>query len=107
MGNQSQRKTITRRELLKLAGTAAALSTSFGLLYAGESGQLTSIDDKLFIKWKQAEVKWYSKGQLLFASEVPAVVLKILQTDIKGSVEIKFFRSGTFLRSLGQIEAKI
>jgi hypothetical protein len=112
MGKQKEGKTITRRDLLKLAGTAAAFSSSFGFLYAGKSGQLTSQDDKLkgntqlFLKWKQAELKWYAKGQLLHTADVPAVVLKILQTDVNGSVEIKFFRGGTLLRSLGQIESK-
>ena len=106
MGKQKEGKTITRRDLLKLAGTAAAFSSSFGFLYAGKSGQLASTDSKLFLKWKQAELKWYAKGQLLHTADVPAVVLKILQTDINGSVEIKFFRTGTLLRSLGRIEQK-
>jgi len=113
MGKQNEGNAITRRDVLKLAGTAAAFSSSFGLLYAGESGQLTtSQDDKLkgniqlFSKWKQAEFKYYSRGQLLHTAEVPAVVLKILQTDINGSIEMKLFRAGALLRSLGRIEAK-
>lgn len=113
MGIQEDRKSITRRDVLKLAGTAAALCTSFGFLHGSQAvgGAVQSkhlkadVNKELQIKWRQAEIKWYSGNELLQSSEFPAKVLKHLQSDEMASVEIKWFRSGTLQQSLGKIAA--
>ena len=113
MGELKDQKTVTRRDVLKLAGTAAAFCTSFGFLHGEEgAGQLPSqqshkleANAQLQIKWKQAQIKWYSGGELLGSSEFPSKVLKHLQSGEMASVEIKWFRAGAFQQNLGKIAA--
>ncbi len=104
-------KTVNRRDILKLAGTAAAFCTSFGFLHGGQVGGV--VQDKHapvgkyeLGKWTQAEIKWYSGATLLESVPVPAKVLKHLQSDPAATVEIKLFRSGHLLRNLGTIQGK-
>jgi hypothetical protein len=112
MGKQEDRKTVTRRDVLKLAGTAAAFCTSFGFLHGGQTGGALQskhlkldANKELQIKWKQAEIKWYRGDELLHSSEFPAKVMKHLQADEMASIEIKWFRGGQFKGSLGRIIA--
>ena len=112
MGKPEDPKNVTRREVLKLAGTAAAFCTSFGFLHGDQTGSAVqdkhlkmSVNKELQIKWKQAEIKWYSGDEILHSSEFPAKVLKHLQSDEMASVEIKWFRSGKLEQSLGKIAA--
>ena len=104
-------KTVNRRDILKLAGTAAAFCTSFGFLHGGQVGGV--VQDKHapvgkyeLGKWTQAEIKWYSGATLLESVPVPAKVLKHLQSSPSATVEIKLFRSGQLLRNLGTIQGK-
>lgn len=110
MRKQEDRKTVTRREVLKLAGTAAAFCTSFGFLHGSQTGGTVQgkhiVQDKhLQARWQQAEIKWYSGDVLLHSSEFPSKVLKHLQSDEMASIEIKWFRSGKLQQSLGKIAA--
>ncbi|MBE0712519.1 MAG: hypothetical protein MUQ25_10390 [Candidatus Aminicenantes bacterium] len=113
MGKQKVPKSVSRRDVLKLAGTAAAFCTSFGFLHGGEgAGQLPSqqshkleANSPLQMKWKQAEMKWYSGTELLGSSEFPSKVLKHLQSSEMASVEIKWYRTGRLQQSLGKIAA--
>ena len=108
-------KPVNRREVLKLAGTAAAFCTSFGFLpgHAGAgqlpSQQLHKVEGKLTLlqKWDKAEIKWYSGTRLLHSSAIPAAVMKHLGSDVNAIVQVKLFRSGQMLRNMGKIEAKI
>jgi len=103
-------KTVNRRDILKLAGTAAAFCTSFGFLNGSQTGGV--VEDKHIQEhkgqrtWEQAEIKWYSGATLLESVPVPAKVLKHLQSDPAATVEIKLFRSGQLLRNLGTIQGK-
>jgi len=113
MGKQDVGKSVTRREVLKLAGTAAAFCTSFGFLQAADgSGQVADHDhklegkDQLSARWQQAEIKFYKGSTLLHSSPIPSVVMKHLQSNEAAVVQIKLFRSGSFLRNLGTLEAK-
>ena len=110
MGKQEDPKTVTRRDVLKLAGTAAAFCTSFGFLHGSQTGGV--VQGKQFKEWKQlqarwqqAEIKWYSGDVLLNSSEFPSKVLKHLQSDEMATVEIKWFRSGKLQQNLGKIAA--
>jgi hypothetical protein len=110
MGKQKDPKTVTRRDILKLAGTAAAFCTSFGFLHGSQTGGVVQdkhiVQDKhLQARWQQAEIKWYSGDVLLHSSEFPSKVLKHLQSDEMASIEIKWFRSGKLQQSLGKIAA--
>lgn len=112
MGKQKDPKTVTRRDILKLAGTAAAFCTSFGFLHGSQTGGVVqdkhlamNVNNELQMKWKQAEMKWYSGDVLLHSSEFPSKVLKHLQSDEMASIEIKWFRSGKLQQSLGKIAA--
>jgi hypothetical protein len=109
MEKQDVGKIVTRRDVLKLAGTAAAFCTSFGFLHGGQKG--TTVEHKvqgnvLLHKWQQAEFKFYKGNELLGASPFPMKVLKHLQSDESATVEIKLFRSGNILRNMGTIESK-
>ncbi len=100
---------MKRRDLLKLAGTAAAFCASFGFLHGSQVGGV--VQDKHApagrqSKWTQAELKWYSGGTLLESVPIPVKVLKHLQSDPAATVEIKLFRSGQMLRNLGTIQGK-
>jgi len=105
MGKQEDRKTVTRRDVLKLAGTAAAFCTSFGFLHGSQTGGVVQ-DKHLQMKWKQAEIKWYKGSELLYSAPFPAKVMKHLQSDETAAVEIKLFRAGQMFRNLGTLEAK-
>jgi len=110
MGKQEDRKTVTRRDVLKLAGTAAAFCTSFGFLHGSQTGGVVQgkhIGEwkELQARWQQAEIKWYSGDVLLNSSEFPSKVLKHLQSDEMATVEIKWFRSGKLQQNLGKIAA--
>jgi hypothetical protein len=111
MGKQDEGKTVTRRDVLKLAGTAAAFCTSFGFLHGSQTGGV--VQDKHIVqdkhrqeKWAQAEIKWYSGATLLHSTAIPAKVAKHLESDINATVELKLFRSGQMLKNLGTIQAK-
>jgi hypothetical protein len=111
MGKQDEVKSVTRREILKLAGTAAAFCTSFGFLHGGQAGQV--VQDKHFAeykhlqaRWQKAEIKWYQGSKLLSSAPFPAKVLKHLQSDETAAVEIKLFRAGQMFKNLGTLEAK-
>jgi hypothetical protein len=112
MDKQDVGKIVSRRELLKLAGTAAAFCTSFGFLHGHDgTGQLPSqrlhkVEGKVEIKWDQAEIKWYAGTTLLHSSAIPARVAKHLASDANASVVVKLFRSGQMLKNLGTIQAK-
>jgi hypothetical protein len=105
MGKQEERNSVTRRDVLRLAGTAAAFCTSFGFLYGSQTGGVIQ-DKHLQAKWQQAEIKWYAGSELLHSAAIPAKVMKHLQSDVNATVEIKLFRAGQLLRSLGTIQAK-
>jgi len=105
MGKQDEGKSVTRRDVLKLAGTAAAFCTSFGFLHGGQTGGAVQ-GKHLQMKWVQAEIKWYSGATLLHSSVIPAKVAKHLESDVNATVEIKLFRSGQMLKNLGTIQAK-
>jgi hypothetical protein len=113
MGKEEDPKNVTRREVLKLAGTAAAFCTSFGSLHAadgsgqvGEKAHKLEAKGQLFYKWQQAEFKWYKGSELLGVTPFPSKVLKHLQSDEAATVNLKIFRGGNMLRNLGTIESK-
>jgi hypothetical protein len=102
---------VSRREILKLAGTAAAFSTSFGFLHGSQAGGVIQdkhhkLDRDLVARWQQAEIKWYQGSELLESMPVPAKVMKHLQSDEAATIELKLFRTGKLLKNLGTIEAK-
>ncbi|MCX6572197.1 MAG: hypothetical protein NT006_12405 [Candidatus Aminicenantes bacterium] len=111
MGKLKDPKTITRRDVLKLAGTAAAFCTSFGFLHGSQTGGVVQDkhiqqDKHLQARWQQAEIKWYKGSELLYSAPFPAKVLKHLQSDETAAVEIKLFRAGQMFKNLGTLEAK-
>ena len=99
-------KNLSRRDVLKLAGTAAAFCTSFGFLHGGQKAGV--VQDKHIVqhKWEKAEIKWYSGNTLLHSSALPAKVAKHLGSDINATVAVKLFRSGEMLKNMGEIQAK-
>jgi hypothetical protein len=111
MGKQEDPKIVTRRDILKLAGTAAAFCTSFGFLHGSQTGGVVQdkhiVQDKhLQARWQQAEFKWYKGNELLYSAPFPAKVLKHLQSDETAVIELKLFRTGQMFKNLGTIEAK-
>lgn len=106
MGNTGERQSVSRRDVLKLAGTAAAFCASFGFLHGGQEPAAVQGKHSQQVKWEQAEIKWYSGTTLLHASGIPAKVLKHLQSEPAAVVEIKLFQSGQLLRNLGTIQGK-
>ncbi|GEM_PF-847891 len=113
MGDKKERETVSRRDVLKLAGTAAAFCTSFGFLQGGQSGtkvqnkgDLTEKHKYEMSEWSKAELKWYAGSTLLHSQAIPATVAKHLAADANATVEIKLFRSGQLLRNLGAIQGK-
>src|SRR5512136_1694173 len=113
MAKQDAGKTVTRRDVLKLAGTAAAFCTSFGFLQGGQSGgkvqrkgDLTEKHKYEMSEWTQAEIKWYAGSTLLHSSAIPAQVAKHLASDANATVELKLFQQGKLLRNLGTIQGK-
>ncbi len=105
MGKTEVRETVSRREVLKLAGTAAAFCASFGFLHGSQDVGVVQ-DKHLQMKWAQAEIKWYSGTTLLHSAAIPARVAKHLQSDVNATVEIKLFQSGQLLKNLGTIQGK-
>lgn len=112
MGDQEEKKLVTRREVLKLAGTAAAFCTSFGFLHGGQAGVTQDKHLKIMahkdlqLKWAQADLKWYKGNELLGTSPFPMKALKHLQSDEAAAVELKLFRGGNLLKNLGTVESK-
>ncbi len=111
MGDQEARRSVTRRDVLKLAGTAAAFCTSFGFLQAGQKvgavqDKHVVLDKHLQAKWEKTEIKWYAGATLLHSSVIPARVAKHLASDANATVEVKLFQSGQMLRNLGAIQGK-
>jgi len=109
MGKHEDPKKVTRREVLTLAGTAAAFCTSFGFLHGSQTGG--AVQDKHIVQdkhrqWAQAEIKWYAGATLLHSSAIPARVAKHLESDANATVEIKLFRAGQLLKNLGAIQGK-
>lgn len=106
-------KSVNRREILRLAGTAGAFCASFGFLHGGQIGGAVQdkhiqVQDKhLQARWQQAELKWYAGNELLHSSAIPARVMKHLGESPTASVEVKLFRSGQMLRNFGKVEAKL
>ena len=106
MRKQDEGNCVTRRDILMLAGTATAFCASFGFLHAGQTGGVVQ-DKHLQARWQQAEIKFYAGGEILHSAAMPARVLKLLQSDVNATVEIKLFRAGQLLKSLGTIQGKI
>jgi hypothetical protein len=105
MEKQEERNPVTRRDVLRLAGTAAAFCTSFGFLYGSQPGGVVQ-DKHIQARWQQTEIKWYAGNELLHSEAIPAKVMKHLESDANATVEIKLFRTGQLLRSLGTIQGK-
>ncbi len=112
MDKQDVGKIVSRRDILKLAGTAAAFCTSFGFLRGHDGkGQLPSqrfdkVEGKVQMKWDQAEIKWYAGTTLLHASAIPAKVAKHLAANANAVVEVKLFQAGRFLKNIGTVQDK-
>jgi len=111
MGEQDVGKSVNRREILRLAGTAAAFCASFGFLHGSQ--KTGAVQDKHIVqdkhlqaRWAQAEIKWYSGATLLHSAAIPAKVAKHLESDLNATVEVKLFRSGQMLKNLGTIQGK-
>jgi len=78
---------------------------SFGFLHGSQTGGVIQ-DKHLQAKWRQAELRWYAGSELLHSAGIPAKVMKHLESDLNATVEVKLFRAGQLLRSLGTIQAK-
>lgn len=104
--------TLPRRDILRLAGTAAAFCTSFGFLRGSQTGGVVQdkhlVQDKHIAqqKWEKAEIKWYDGATLLHSQAIPAKVAKHLESGVDAVVEVKLFRSGQMLRNLGTVQGK-
>jgi hypothetical protein len=113
MGKHNAGKAVKRREILALAGTAAAFCTSFGFLQGSQiggnvqhKGDLTAEHKNELARWTQAEIKWYAGETLLHSAAIPARVAKHLAADAHAVVEVKLFQSGRLLKNLGAIQGK-
>jgi hypothetical protein len=111
MGNTDERAIVSRREVLRLAGTAAAFCASFGFLHGSQDVGVVQdkhqvMDKHLQIKWAQAELKWYSGSTVLYSSAIPAKVAKHLQANAGAVVELKLFSAGQLLRNVGTVQLK-
>lgn len=117
MRENTENKVLSRRDVLKLAGTAAAFCASFGFLHSeGEaspqvrskprSGAKADQMREHQIKWQKAQIKWYAGNKLLHTANFPAVVLKHLQNDMNASVQIKWYRANKLQQTMFKIEAK-
>jgi len=104
MGKKEDAKSVTRRDVLKLAGTAAAFCTSFGFAHASQTGVASVQTKHLQAKWQQAEIKWYSGDELLHSEALPSRVMKHLQADEAAAIEVKLYRAGRLHQNLGKIE---
>jgi hypothetical protein len=106
MGNTDKRETVSRREVLRLAGTAAAFCASFGFLHGSQDVGVAQDKHLQEFKWDQAEIKWFSGATLLYSSAIPSKVAKHLQANATATVDIKLFQSGKLLKNLGTIQGK-
>ncbi|MEN6559414.1 MAG: hypothetical protein ABFD52_01380 [Acidobacteriota bacterium] len=100
---------MKRREILMLAGTAAAFCTSFGFLQGGQTqhkNELTAVHKSELQRWSQAQIKWYAGSTLLHSEAIPAQVAKRLAADANEVVELKLFQSGRMVKNLGTIQGK-
>lgn len=113
MGDQKERNSVTRRDVIKLAGTVAAFCTSFGFLQGGQTGlvqhkgELTEKHKMELATWTQAEVKWYAGSTLLHSAAIPAKVAKHLAANENEMIVLKLYRAGQLLKNLGEIQGKI
>lgn len=111
MDKQDVGKSVSRRDVLRLAGTAAAFCTSFGFLHGGGIDGQAQIKGETQhkiaqIKWQQASIKWYAGSTLLHSAAIPTRVAKHLAADANAVVELKLFEAGRFLKNLGTIQHK-
>ena len=106
MGKTNERETVSRREVLRLAGTAAAFCASFGFLHGSQDVGVVQDKHLQEFKWDQAEIKWFSGATLLYSSAIPSKVAKHLQANVNATVELKLFQSGKLLRNVGTIQGK-
>jgi hypothetical protein len=106
MGKTNERETVSRREVLRLAGTAAAFCASFGFLHGSQDVGVVQDKHSQQFKWDQAEIKWYDGSTLLHSAAIPSKVAKHLQANVNATVEIKLFQSGKLLKNLGTIQGK-
>lgn len=112
MDKQAGSKNLSRRDVLKLAGTAAAFCTSFGFLHGSQKTGVVQdkhlVQDKHIVqhKWEKVEIKWFDGATLLHSQAIPAKVAKHLESDVNAVVDVKLFRSGQMLRNLGTIQGK-
>ncbi len=112
MDKAKEPRNLSRRDLLKLAGTATAFCASFGFLHGEvrEDQKLSQVSGKrdlqaLEMKWAQAQFKFYSRGRLLDASLLPPAVLHVLQTNVKGIIQVKLYQGGKLYQTMGKIRA--
>ena len=106
MGNTNEKESVSRREVLRLAGTAAAFCASFGFLHGSQDVGVVQDKHIQQVKWDQAEIKWYDGATLLHSSAIPSKVAKHLQANASAAVELKLFQSGKLLRNVGTIQGK-
>lgn len=106
MGNTHEKETVSRREVLRLAGTAAAFCASFGFLHGSQDVGVVQDKHLQEFKWEQAEIKWYSGSTLLHSSAIPSKVAKHLQANASAVVDIKLFQAGKLLKNLGTVQGK-
>lgn len=95
-------KVLSRRDALKLAGTATAFCASFGFLHReGEAGlgiasQIRKpVERQVGLQknmqlWSQAQMKWYAGNRVLAIIDIPIAAIKHLQSSPNASVLIKF-----------------
>jgi len=117
MEKNKENRVLSRRDMLKLAGTAAAFCASFGFLH-GEAEAGPQVESKFLkldqaelmrqhkIKWERAQIKWYTGNRLLHTANFPSVVLKYLQNDMNAAVQIKWYRTGMLQQTMLKIESK-
>jgi len=113
MGDQKERNSVTRRDVIKLAGTVTAFCASFGFLQGGQSGvkvqhkgELTEKHKHELATWTQAEIKWYAGATLLHSAAIPAKVAKHLAANENEMIVLKLYRAGQLLKNLGEIQGK-
>jgi hypothetical protein len=105
MDKTDDRKGLSRREVIRLAGTAAAFCASFGFLLGDDQVRQLK-GGSLQFKWSQAQFKFYGGPELLYSQAVPARVLKFLEANAGSIVEVKLFNSGRLLKTVGTIQGK-
>jgi hypothetical protein len=104
MEKKEDAKSVTRRDVLKLAGTAAAFCTSFGFAHASQTGVASVQSKHLQARWQQAEIRWYKGSELLYSEALPSKVMKHLEADETATIEVKLYRAGRLHQNLGKIE---